>query len=445
MRDTRRANMAVVRYQDFITRTVEAGEGLSLLDVSLDAALPHFHQCNRKARCTTCRVRVRENGHNLSPRLGEELQIATEQGWSDDIRLGCQARVLGDVTIERLVREEGAAETIFPAARRARLGEEKRVAIMFCDVRNFTGFAARHLPHDVIHVLNRFLHAVCEPVLANRGFLDKYLGDGFLAIFGLEGGDARTACMDATRAAMRMPARVAELNRSLAAAFGVTLDYGVSLHFGEVVVGDMGHPLKTQFSVLGDTVNVASRLERLNKRHGTRVVASAQFLEPIAPFVEIGPRRRMKIAGRWEAAHEILATNDRDRHWLVQRSFDRIQADPHRFGELFYTALFRDRPEVEALFGGVNMPRLREMLLHIVGCAVQQIDNLESLGGLLADLGARHAGYGVRPEYFPLARAAFGAALDGFFGEAATAELHAGWNETIDRVADLMMAGFPRE
>jgi len=444
MRDAA-GTMAVVRYQDFITRSVEAGEGLSILEVSLEAKLPHFHQCNRKARCTTCRVRVRENAHNLSPRLGEELQIATEQGWGEDIRLGCQARVLGDVTIERLVREEGAAETIFPAARRQRLGEEKRVAIMFCDVRNFTGFAARHLPHDVIHVLNRFLHAVCEPVLANRGYLDKYLGDGFLAIFGLEGTDACAACMDATRAAMRMPARVAGLNRSLASAFGVTLDYGVSLHFGEVVVGDMGHPLKTQFSVLGDTVNVASRLERLNKRHGTRVVASTQFLEPIAPFVEVGRRRRMKIAGRWETAHELIATNDRDRHWLVQRSFDRIQADPHRFGELFYAALFRDRPEIEALFAGVNMPRLREMLLHIIGCAVQQLDNLDSMGGLLADLGARHAAYGVKPEYFPLARAAFGAALDGFFGEAATAEMQSGWSETIDRVADLMIAGMAAE
>ncbi|HEY8898854.1 MAG TPA: 2Fe-2S iron-sulfur cluster-binding protein, partial [Chthoniobacterales bacterium] len=125
--------MARVHYQDFGARSVEVtAEGLSLLDVSLSAGLPHFHQCNRQARCSTCRVRVLDGAENLSARLGEELQIATERGWSDDIRLGCQARVLGDVTIERLVREADSAAAMFSAAAPLRRGEEKQIAIMFC-------------------------------------------------------------------------------------------------------------------------------------------------------------------------------------------------------------------------------------------------------------------------------------------------------------------------
>jgi len=431
--------MATVNYRDFVTRSVKAGaEGLSVLAVSLAAGLPHFHQCNRQARCTTCRVRVLDGAGNLSVRLGEELQIATERGWGDDIRLGCQARVLGDVTIERLVREEEAAAAIFPTAAPFRRGEEKQVAIMFCDMRDFTSFAARHLPHDVIHVLNRFLHAVCEPVLANRGFLDKYLGDGFLAVFGLDGADAQSCCLDAVRAALRMPQRVAELNRSLAAAFDVTLDFGVGLHFGEVVVGDMGHPLKTQFSVLGDTVNVASRIEGFNRRFGTRILASSRFVSQVAPSVETGRRRRVKIANRWEFVHELTALADRDRHWLVQRSFDRIRPDTQRFGQLFYEALFRGNPEIEALFAHTDMARLREMLLHMVGIAVQRIDDLDSLAGTLRELGSRHAGYGVRPEFYPEARRAFAVALDRFFGEDATPELHAGWREMLERVTEHM-------
>jgi class 3 adenylate cyclase/hemoglobin-like flavoprotein len=436
--------MAKVNYRDFVTRSVEtSAEGLSLLDVSHAAGLPHFHQCNRQARCTTCRVRVLEGAPNLSVRRGEELQIATERGWSDDVRLGCQARVLGDVTIERLVRDEGAAAAIFPATTPLRRGEEKQVAIMFCDLRDFTRFAARHLPHDVIHILNRFLLAVCEPVLANRGYIDKYLGDGFLAIFGLEEADPQSCCLDAARAAMRMPRRVAELNRSLSAAFDVTLDFGVGLHFGEVVVGDTGHPLKTQFSVLGDTVNVASRIEGLNKRFGSRVLASSRFVSHVAPFLETGRRRRLKIANRWEVVHEILALSDRDRHWLVQRSFDRIREDSHRFGQLFYDALFRGHPGIEPLFARTDMVRMREMLLHMLGVAVQRIDDLDSLAETLRDLGGRHAGYGVQPEFYPEAHRAFATAIDAFFGEDATPDLHSGWREMLERITEHMRTVSP--
>jgi class 3 adenylate cyclase/hemoglobin-like flavoprotein len=390
------------------------------------------------ARCTTCRVRVLASPENLSPRTGEELQIATERGWADDVRLACQARVLGEVAIERLVRDEDAAAALFSPDVPSRRGEEKRVAVMFCDMRDFTKFAARHLAHDVIHVLNRFLHAVCEPVLANRGYVDKYLGDGFLAVFGLDGGNS--ACLDAARAALRMPERVETLNRSLAPAFDVQLDFGVGLHFGDVVVGDMGHPQKTQFSVIGDTVNVASRIENLNKRFGTRVLASSAFLDEVAAAVTTGQRRRVRIANRWESVHEILSLADRNRVQLVQRSRERILEDPHRFGRLFYDALFRENPEIAPLFAKTDMARMRETFLHMLSHAVDHMDDMPALAGQFRDLGARHTGYGVRQEYYPAARRALLAALIGYFGEDATSELQAGWLQMLDAVTALMQA-----
>jgi adenylate cyclase len=427
----------MVHYRDFANLSVPSADGLTLLETSLRAKLPHFHQCRGTARCSTCRVRVIEGAANLSPRTGEELQIATERGWTDNMRLGCQARVLGDVTIERLVRDEESAAAVFPADSPPRRGEDRRVAVMFCDMRNFTRLATHHLAHDVIHVLNRFLTAVCEPVLANRGYLDKYLGDGFLAVFGLDGFEG--CCLDAARAAMRMPERVAALNRSLSTAFDLTIDFGVGLHFGDVVVGDMGHPQKTQFTVLGDTVNVASRIEGLNRRFGTRVLASSAFANEVALFAQTGQRRRVRIANRWEVVHEILALDDRDRHWLVQRSRDRILLDPHRFGRLFYEALFRERPDLEPLFAQTNMERMREMLLHMLDRAVQRIDDLSSLADALRALGARHEGYGVRPGDYPSARKALLAALMGFFGEEAGSDVLAAWAAMFDEVNALML------
>lgn len=411
--------------------------GQTLLETSLRAKVPHFHQCHGLARCTTCRVRVLDGAGNLSPRTGEELQISTERGWSEDIRLACQARVLGDVTVERLVRDEEAAVALFAPESTARRGEEKRVAVMFCDMRGFTRLAAGQLAHDVIHVLNRFLHAVCEPVLANRGYIDKYLGDGFLAVFGLDGGES--PCLDATCAALRMPERVAALNRSLEEGFGVTIDFGVGLHFGDVVVGDMGHPQKTQFSVIGDTVNVASRIEQANKRFGTRILASSPFLAEVKSAVETGQRRRVRIASRWETIHEITALANHDRRALIEQSRDRILLDPHRFGKSFYAALFRERPEIEALFAQINMDRMHEVFLGAVDEAVRHIDNLPT--DTLRELGRRHESYGVQPEYYTHARRALVAAVAEFFGEDTRPALLNAWGDFFDDVTQHMKSG----
>jgi len=421
---------AVVHFRDFADQSVPATHGHTLLETSLRAKLPHFHQCHGMARCTTCRVRVIDGLSHLSPRTGEELQISTERGWGDEIRLACQTRVLGDVVIERLVRDEDAAAALFSPDAPIRHGQEKRVAVMFCDMRGFTRLAAGQLAHDVIHVLNRFLHAVCDPVLANRGYVDKYLGDGFLAVFGLDGGSA--PCLDAARAALRMPERVAALNRSLEQGFGVTIDFGVGLHFGDVVVGDMGHPQKTQFGVIGDTVNVASRIEQSNKRFGTRILASSAFVTELPPLVQTGRRHRTRIANRWETVHEITALAGPDRHALVERSRDGILLDPHRFGKLFYAALFRERPEIEPLFAHTNMARMREVFVLAIDEAVRHIDDLPAFAGELQSLGARHAGYGVHTEYYADARRALIAAVAEFSGAEACPALLTAWSDFFD-------------
>jgi hemoglobin-like flavoprotein len=149
----------------------------------------------------------------------------------------------------------------------------------------------------------------------------------------------------------------------------------------------------------------------------------------------------VRIASRWEAVHEITSLTDRDRHWLVQRSRDRILLDPHRFGRLFYEALFRERPEIAPLFANVDMVRMREMLLHMHDQAVQRIDDLPSLAGVLRDLGARHVGYGVQTEYYPVARRALLEALVGFFGDEVGTELQGAWADMFDVVISLMLEG----
>jgi len=442
--DTAWPRMPAVRYQDSIDHTVRTSrQGASLLDVSLEAGLPHYHQCNRLARCTTCRVRVIGRPENLSPRSGAESQIALERGWADNIRLACQARVNGDVTVARVVLEQQAAAAIFPEAPVNHATEERALAVMFCDLRNFTGFAAAHLPQDVIYVLNRFFQEACEPVLDNDGYIDKYLGDGFLALFGLKKDDPAEFCLDAARAAVRIPGRIRELNRWLKEAFNVEFNFGIGLHFGPAVVGHTGHPLKMQLTVLGDTVNVASRVEGLNKQTGTRILATSAFAAQVPGFASEGRKHYLEITrdGRRDTLHEVTTLGVPDDAVRVQMSYDLVRPEALVFAQKFYKRLFALQPGLAEMFRGVDLSRQYGMLMDMISRTIRLVHRPEEMTPLLHELGARHVAYGVTAEHYPIVGEALLGTLEELLGPAFDERTRAAWVAMYGRISALMCEG----
>lgn len=435
--------MPTVRYKDTIDFSVDLHrEDASLLDVSLKAGLPHYHQCNATARCTTCRVRVLEGADSLSPRSGLEAQMATERGWSDEIRLACQTKVRGDVTVARMVLEENAALVLYPETPPPQLAGERHLAVMFCDLRNFTSFAAAHLPHDVVYVLNRFFREACEPILENGGYIDKYIGDGFLAIFGLNKTDPAEFCLDATRAAARIPARVRDLNSFLQQTFNVTFDFGIGLHYGTAVVGQTGHPLKMQLTVLGDTVNIASRVESRTKHTQSRILATSAFCEQVSPIVIPRRKYRLKLtkAGHWDTLGEIDASGIHDPALLVQISYDWIRGDPMAFAGKFYQRLFAQCPHLGGLFEKTDMSVLQRMFMEMMGRAVQNIHRLEDIAPMLRELGRRHKEYGARPEYYPIVGGILIDTMAVHLGDRFLPEMKEAWFGAYERITALMKA-----
>src|SRR4051812_16346611 len=176
--------MAEVMFQPG-DRRVTVATDLSLLQAALDASVPFAHACGGMARCSTCRVVVEEGGDQLSARTEAETGIATKLSFPAELRLACQTRAHGDAVVRRLVVD---AEDLALAEREARgtaiasVGEERRVGLLFCDVRNFTTFSEGHLAYDVIHMLNRWYERAA-PVVAAGGRMDTIMGDGFLAVF----------------------------------------------------------------------------------------------------------------------------------------------------------------------------------------------------------------------------------------------------------------------
>jgi class 3 adenylate cyclase len=152
------------------------------------------------------------------------------------------------------------------------------VAIMFVDVRDFTAFSQGRAPEVVVSVLNQFFEEAVEGIASNGGTVNKYLGDGLLAIFGAPM-ELENPCAAAVRAALDISQRVKALNGELAGRGVAALRIGIAVHGGEVVVGSIGSPKhKLEYTVIGDAVNVTSRIEGLNKRLGTEILVSESAL-----------------------------------------------------------------------------------------------------------------------------------------------------------------------
>ena len=150
-------------------------------------------------------------------------------------------------------------------------GGEHYVAILFADIRGFTSISEGKLPYDVVFLLNRYFRATGQAVQSAGGRLDKFIGDGVMAIFGLDRAP-EVACRQALDAARRMALALDDLNEALSGDLDQPLRIGIGLHSGPTIVGQMGYERATQLTAIGDTVNTASRLEALTKEFGVELV-----------------------------------------------------------------------------------------------------------------------------------------------------------------------------
>ena len=278
-------------------REFDLGLGETVLEGALRAGIPHAHACGGHAKCSTCRIWILDGLEHCEERSDEEKALSATLGFGPALRLACQTRLHGDVKLRRLVLDEADLEITSQLAkeRLGRCGENKAIAVLFCDIRDFTAFSQTLSSYDVMFVLNRYFHQMGEIIERNKGYIDNYIGDEVMALFGID--DDPHAPLRAVNAAVEMLAASDRLKAYMDAMYGRHFDVGIGIHYGEAVIGSIGSRKREKLTAIGDTVNVASRIEKANKEAGTRLLISENLYERVKESLVVKDFVRVKLRG----------------------------------------------------------------------------------------------------------------------------------------------------
>jgi adenylate cyclase len=299
--------MPRITYQN--EAVVEVDTTTPILQASLQHGIPHTHVCGGNARCSTCRVLILEGLEYCCPRNEKEQKMANRRNFSPLVRLACQTTVSGDVALRRLVLDDEDVQLVdqeVAGAAPRSVGEERHLAILFADVRNFTAFAEAHLPYDVVHVLNRYFSRVGAIINHHHGQINNFIGDGLMALFDTHASTDPT--LNAVRAGLEMLKAVEAMQAYFEAQFKINFRIGIGVHYGEVVLGTVGSGDNRRLTAIGDAVNLASRIESANKEAGTEFLISEEAYGQVRDYVRIGKHCDLAIKGKTGtySLHEVV-------------------------------------------------------------------------------------------------------------------------------------------
>ena len=240
------------------------------------------------------RIAQGDYGHVMRSTRRDELgQLA---GSVNDMARGLADRERVRDLLGKVVSKEIASELLSGKVELG--GEERQVTVLFSDIRNFTTLCEQLPATQIVGLLNRYLSRMSEVIEAQGGVVDKYIGDAVMALFG-----APVARADAATAAVRAAIAMQEALRELHALHDVEglprLATGIGIHTGNVVAGNLGSTHRMNYTVIGDAVNLASRLQGLTREHDSAIIVSAATAAA-APGFAYRPLGEVRVKGKSE-------------------------------------------------------------------------------------------------------------------------------------------------
>lgn len=278
---------------------IDSHAGETILDATLRNGIGHAHACGGHALCSTCRVYIKEGEENLEARTAAEQALADQLKLLPEVRLACQTKVNGDIKIKRLVRDEideaiilkdGTTKT--PRS----LGIEKDASILFIDIADYTAFSENTPAYDVVHVLNRYFHITGNIIKRHGGRIIDYYGDGILAIFGLD--DEPNHAQKLLNAGYEICDQIEAFDHDVHDLIDADFKIRLGAHAGPIIWGTIGIEGMQKETAIGNTVNLASRIENANKQLNTRFLCSEEFFNRLTDPCHVISEHEIEAKGR---------------------------------------------------------------------------------------------------------------------------------------------------
>jgi adenylate cyclase len=304
----RRQGRITVHYPE--DRRISVEPGVSVLEASRRAGIPHASICGGRGRCSTCRVKIVDGRDGLPPMERSEARVLHRIGAPDGVRLACQLHPPHSIGVIPLLPQPTPMREAFQDPGYAQ-GAERRIAVLFADLRSFTRFAETKLPYDVVFVMNQYCRYMGEAVEQNGGRLDKFIGDGVMALFGIDSGP-EVGAQQALATARSMSLALDHMNEALKSDLEQPMRLGIGVHVGEVILGEMGYRSVVSFTAIGDPVNTTSRLEKANKEFGSQLTFSVQTAEEAGLDMGDAKIQEIQIEGRDRAVHAYVLKSGQD-------------------------------------------------------------------------------------------------------------------------------------
>ena len=190
------------------------------------------------------------------------------------------------------------------------MGTKREVSLFFADIRGFTSLTEKKPPEEVVSLLNEYFSMATETIVRHKGYINKFVGDGVMAVFGAPAADPDHPS-NAVRALIELRDGINGFNRAVGAKYDVQLSVGLGATVGLVIAGNVGSQTRMEYTVMGDNVNVASRLTQMAAPN--EILVSAELFNLVASFVRAETVGPVQVKGRekWVMVHRILGLETR--------------------------------------------------------------------------------------------------------------------------------------
>jgi adenylate cyclase len=256
---------------------IRSSYGKSILDNSLQNNIPHPHVCDGKGKCTTCRIRIDDGLDQLDPVSDTERRTLNKIGAPSNVRLACKTKPKSDIQVFPILPQNATADESRKRGKH-RNGMYKEIAILFAGIRDFKVFQEQRLPHDVVFVLNQYFQTLGETIQKYDGYIDKFLGDGVMCLFGADG-NIKDGCLNALKASKEISFKLDTLNKKIAHILDKPLTIGIGLHMGDAIIGELGYGTNKSISAIGEAIDFAIELEKSSKKNDCQLIVSKDLTD----------------------------------------------------------------------------------------------------------------------------------------------------------------------